>query len=223
MPCAKSIVVHGYSLSIISNVVPSPVISTNVTLLMFQCKLGCGFWWPAMQEVQASAEHVQGLLFVGLQRKNLQHVVRAGAERIQGLLSVGLQCKRDCMLLCRQALSVYKGRSWQFIEEHVHDNLGRTFKEMGDLQSAVHHFMAVLPCPQATTALQGRYLQQFLDAVHQAGAAEVNTVALIAAVWQETVCVCILFRPLCCDKVVSNGTKGAVVPAQYLVFMRFMN
>ena len=103
-------------------------------------------------------------------------------------------------MLCRQALSVYKGRSWQFIEEHIHDNLGRTFKEMGDLQSAVHHFMAVLPCPQATTALQGRYLQQFLDAVHQAGAAQVNIAVLIASVWQVSVCVCTPFRLLCCNK-----------------------
>ena len=74
---------------------------------------------------------------------------------------------------CRQALSVYKGRSWQFIEEHIHDTLGRTFREMRNLQAAVHHFMAILPCPQAATALQGRYLQQFLDAVHQASAAQV--------------------------------------------------
>ena len=60
---------------------------------------------------------------------------------VQGLFFV----RRDCSMLCRQALSVHKGRSWQFIEEHIHDNLGRTFKEMGDLPSAVHHFMAVLP------------------------------------------------------------------------------
>jgi len=126
-------------------------------------------------------------------------------------------------MLCRQALSVYKGRSWQFIEEHIHDNLGRTFKEMGDLQSAVHHFMAVLPCPQATTALQGRYLQQFLDAVHQLGAAEVKTAVLVATVWQDTVCVCMPFRLLRCIKVVSNCTKGVVVPARYLMFRHFSN
>ncbi len=112
---------------------------------------------------------------------------------------------------CRQALSVYKGRSWQFIEEHIHDNLGRTFKEMGDLQSAVHHFMAVLPCPQATTALQGRYLQQFLDAVHQLGAAEVNTAVLVASVWHVSVCVCVCvcmpFRLLRYNKVVPYCTK----------------
>ncbi len=130
---------------------------------------------------------------------------------------------RDCSMWCRQALSVYKGRSWQFIEEHIHDNLGRTFKEMGDLQSAVHHFMAVLPCPQATTALQGRYLQQFLDAVHQLGAAEVNTAVLVASLWQINVHVCMLFRLLCSIKIVSNCTKGIVVPAMYLMSMHFSN
>ncbi|KAL3147776.1 hypothetical protein ABBQ32_002510 [Trebouxia sp. C0010 RCD-2024] len=71
-----------------------------------------------------------------------------------------------------QALSVYRGHSWRFIEEHIHDTLGRSYRELGDLHSAVHHFMCILPCPQATTALQGRYLQQFLDAVHQAGAVQ---------------------------------------------------
>ena len=70
---------------------------------------------------------------------------------------------------------MYRGHSWRFIEEHIHDTLGRSYREFGDLQSAVDHFMAILPCPQATTALQGRYLQQFLDAVHQAGAAQVGS------------------------------------------------
>ena len=129
---------------------------------------------------------------------------------------------------CRQALSVYKGRSWQFIEEHIHDNLGRTFKEMGDLQSAVHHFMAVLPCPQATTALQGRYLQQFLDAVHQLGAAEVNTAVLVASVWHVTVCVCVCVfacRSGFCATTRSCHTAPnvIVVPALYLVSMYFPN
>ncbi|DBA74127.1 hypothetical protein WJX77_012500 [Trebouxia sp. C0004] len=105
-------------------------------------------------------------------RKFAFTMVLAGLKYFQhAQRSLGIRCYL-------QALSVYRGRSWQFIEEHIHDNLGRTFKEMGDLQSAVHHFMAVLPCPQATTALQGRYLQQFLDAVHQAGAAEGKALVL---------------------------------------------
>lgn len=76
-------------------------------------------------------------------------------------------------ICCRQALSVYRGRSWGYIEEHIHDTLGRTFRDSGDLQSAVDHLMAVLPCPDAAVALQGRYLQQFLDVVHQLGAKQV--------------------------------------------------
>lgn len=76
-------------------------------------------------------------------------------------------------MMCRQALSVYRDHSWRFIEEHIHDTLGRSYRELADLAAAVHHFMAILPCPQATTALQGRYLHQFLAAVHQAGAAQV--------------------------------------------------
>ena len=35
--------------------------------------------------------------------------------------------------------------------------------------------MAVLPCPDAAVALQGRYLQQFLDVVHQLGAKQVSS------------------------------------------------
>lgn len=68
---------------------------------------------------------------------------------------------------------MYKGQNWRFIEEHIHDTLGRSFREAGNLQEAVSHFMAILPCPQAAPALQGRYLQQFLAAVHAAAAAQV--------------------------------------------------
>ena len=76
----------------------------------------------------------------------------------------------------RQVLSVYHGRQWAFIEEHLYDTLGKSSRDSGDLLTAVQHFMHMLPCPQSSPHWQGVYLQQLLDAVQQASHKQVGQV-----------------------------------------------
>jgi hypothetical protein len=45
---------------------------------------------------------------------------------------------------CRQVLSVYLGRGWRAVEEHLHDVLGRLCRDAGDDSAAVTHFLALL-------------------------------------------------------------------------------
>lgn len=69
--------------------------------------------------------------------------------------------------ICRQVLSVYKERGWVFIEEHLHDVLGKQSREAGDLSASIHHFTAMLPCTHSPESWQAIYLRQFLDVVEQ--------------------------------------------------------
>lgn len=94
--------------------------------------------------------------------------------------------QRALSRLCRQVLPVYDGRNWAYIEEHLHDVLGKQLREGGgQLHEAARHFMAHLPCAHNSEGFQGYYLQQFLDTVQEAGAAGVGCPSLHAACLQS--------------------------------------
>ena len=75
---------------------------------------------------------------------------------------------------------MYAGRQWAFIEEHLHDVLGKQSREAGDLGAAVAHFAAMLPCGHSPEPWQAFYLRQFLDVVQQASLQRVRLLALSA-------------------------------------------
>jgi hypothetical protein len=79
--------------------------------------------------------------------------------------------------LCRQVLGVYRGREWAFIEEHLHDVLGKQSRDAGDLEAAIGHFAAMLPCRHSPGGWQQFYLRQFLEVVQQAAAQRVRAKA----------------------------------------------
>ena len=66
---------------------------------------------------------------------------------------------------------MYAGRKWAFIEEHLHDVLGKQSRDAGDLDAAVGHFAAMLPCRHSPENWQAFYLRQFLEVVQQQAAA----------------------------------------------------
>lgn len=76
--------------------------------------------------------------------------------------------------LCRQVLSVYKDHKWAFIEEHIHDVLGKQSRDTGDFDSALQHFAAMLHCSHSPPYWQAHYLKQFLDTVAAATKAKVG-------------------------------------------------
>jgi len=75
--------------------------------------------------------------------------------------------------VCRQVLGVYAGRQWSFIEEHLHEVLGRTAREGGNLDAALAHYGAMLACGGAPPAWQAQRLRTFLDTVQQAALQQV--------------------------------------------------
>ncbi len=76
--------------------------------------------------------------------------------------------------LRRQVLSVYKGHKWAFIEEHIHDVLGKQSRDAGDFEVALQHFAAMLQCSHSPPYWQTHYLKQFLDTVAAATKAKVG-------------------------------------------------
>lgn len=75
---------------------------------------------------------------------------------------------------CRQVLSVYKGHKWAFIEEHIHDVLGKQCRDTGNFDAALEHFAAMLNCPHSPPYWQSHYLKQFMDTIGAAGNAKVR-------------------------------------------------
>jgi len=95
-----------------------------------------------------------------LERKFAFHLVLAGLRYHQ--------C--DQRLLAerayRQVLTVYSGRHWGLIEEHLHDVLCRYKQDKGDSLGAIHHMMALLGgCAHRSEAVQEHYMKQFCEAV----------------------------------------------------------
>ena len=85
------------------------------------------------------------------------------------------------MTPCRQVLGVYRGREWAFIEEHLHDVLGKQSRDAGDLDAAIGHFAAMLPCRHSPENWQAFYLRQFLEVVQQAATQRVRRHSDVAA------------------------------------------
>lgn len=77
---------------------------------------------------------------------------------------------RGCALMgesvpCRSVLPVYAGHRWYFIEEHIHDVLGKLDLDSGRHEAALEHFAAITACPASPPHWQAFYLKQFLDCV----------------------------------------------------------
>ena len=88
---------------------------------------------------------------------------RGGLSVSQRLIHYSATQRARCFwLLCRQVLGVYKGRRWAFIEEHLHDVLGRTAKEGGDLQAALQ----VGDTPRKTDLSSKATIRSFWHAMH---------------------------------------------------------
>ena len=68
---------------------------------------------------------------------------------------------------------MYKGHKWAFIEEHIHDVLGKQCRDTGDFDAALQHFSAMLDCPHSPPYWQSHYLKQFMETIAAAGSAKV--------------------------------------------------
>lgn len=102
-------------------------------------------------------------------RKCAFHLVLAGLRYSQGG-ALGLASRAYS-----QALGAYDGKNWKILEEHVHEALGKSCRDTGDLAGAVEHFAATLLCPQVPAGLQSLHMTQFAEALKAATAQLVSS------------------------------------------------
>lgn len=61
------------------------------------------------------------------------------------------------------ALEVYDKRQWEIIEEHVHESLGKIYRNLGDNLSASIHFGAILACSNIPAQQQHSHIMQYAE------------------------------------------------------------
>ena len=86
---------------------------------------------------------------------------------------------------CRAVLPVYEGHRWYFIEEHIHDVLGKLDLESGRHEAALRHFAAIIACPSSPAYWQAFYLQQFLDCVRTTAKSQVAASYRLHLIWLQ--------------------------------------
>ncbi|XP_077245173.1 tetratricopeptide repeat (TPR)-like superfamily protein isoform X2 [Tasmannia lanceolata] len=69
----------------------------------------------------------------------------------------------------RNALSVYKGNSWSYINDHVHFNIGKWYALLGIFDVAIKHMLEVLACTHQSLTTQELFLRDFLHIVQSMG------------------------------------------------------
>ena len=78
-------------------------------------------------------------------------------------------------------MAVYAGRQWAFVEEHIHDTLGKQLVAAGAGPAALPHFLAQLPCPFNSPDWQQYYVEQFLGTLRDVQAEQVLLGGLVVA------------------------------------------
>ncbi|XP_056158756.1 uncharacterized protein LOC115671467 isoform X2 [Syzygium oleosum] len=71
----------------------------------------------------------------------------------------------------RRAISVLKGTTWGYIQDHVHFHIGQWYSFLGLYDSAVSHLLKVLSCGHQSKTTQEFFLKIFLQTVEKTGKA----------------------------------------------------
>lgn len=71
----------------------------------------------------------------------------------------------------RRAISVLKGTTWSYIQDHVHFHIGQWYSFLGLYDSAVSHLMEILSCGHQSKTTQEFFLKTFLQTVQKSGKA----------------------------------------------------
>ncbi|KAG2489318.1 hypothetical protein HYH03_012150 [Edaphochlamys debaryana] len=122
--------------------------------------------------------------------------------------------KRIAIHAYRQVMSLYLGRRWKHIEEHLHAVLGAQCVEYGDKDRALWHFCALLDCAHRPPQQQAGNVAQFLNllagvrdqaAITHEGVSLVDSLPLPLVNRHDV-------RVLCSDTACYSGPSARAVP-----------
>ncbi|KAF7851940.1 hypothetical protein BT93_L1651 [Corymbia citriodora subsp. variegata] len=71
----------------------------------------------------------------------------------------------------RRAISVLKGTTWRYIQDHLHFHIGQWYSFLGLYDFAVSHLMEVLSCGHQSKTTQEFFLKTFLQTIQKSGKA----------------------------------------------------
>ncbi|ESW34971.1 hypothetical protein PHAVU_001G196200 [Phaseolus vulgaris] len=69
----------------------------------------------------------------------------------------------------RSALSVFRGTTWSYINDHVHFHIGQWYASLGMYDVAVKHMTEILSCSHQSKTTQELFLGDFLQIVEKTG------------------------------------------------------
>ncbi|KAI4348871.1 hypothetical protein L6164_009540 [Bauhinia variegata] len=69
----------------------------------------------------------------------------------------------------RNALTVFRGTTWSYINDHVHFHIGQWYASLGMCDVAVKHMLEILACSHQSKTTQELYLADFLQIVEKTG------------------------------------------------------
>ncbi|XP_045795851.1 trafficking protein particle complex subunit 8 [Trifolium pratense] len=69
----------------------------------------------------------------------------------------------------RSALSVFRGTTWSYINDHVHFHIGQWYASLGMYDVAVKHMTEILACSHQSKTTQELFLGDFLQVVEKTG------------------------------------------------------
>ncbi|TKY61914.1 Trafficking protein particle complex subunit 8 [Spatholobus suberectus] len=69
----------------------------------------------------------------------------------------------------RSALSVFRGTTWSYINDHVHFHIGQWYASLGMYDVAVKHMTEILACSHQSKTTQELFLGDFLQIVEKTG------------------------------------------------------
>ncbi|CAJ1882515.1 unnamed protein product [Sphenostylis stenocarpa] len=148
----------------------------------------CGLWWIEMLKARDQYKEAATVYFricgedilhsaVMLEQASYCYLLsRPSMLRKYGfhLVLSGEQYKKcdqikHAIRTYRSALSVFRGTSWSYINDHVHFHIGQWYAFLGMYDVAVKHMTEILACSHQSKTTQELFLGDFLQIVEKTG------------------------------------------------------
>ncbi|KAK7284775.1 hypothetical protein RJT34_19528 [Clitoria ternatea] len=147
----------------------------------------CGLWWIEMLKARDQYNEAAAVYFricgedilhsaVMLEQASYCYLSKPSMLRKYGfhLVLSGEQYKKceqikHAIRTYRSALSVFRGTTWSYINDHVHFHIGQWYASLGMYGVAVKHMAEILSCSHQSKTTQELFLSDFLQIVEKTG------------------------------------------------------
>ncbi|OVA02018.1 TRAPP III complex [Macleaya cordata] len=149
----------------------------------------CGLWWTEMLKCRDMYKEAAGVYFrISNEEPSLHAAVMLEQASYCYLLSnppmlrkYGFHLvlagnryqisdqRKHAIRTYRGAVAVYKGNTWNYINDHVHFHIGKWYAFLELFDVAIKHMLEVLECSHQSIVMQELFLRDFLQIVQKMG------------------------------------------------------